>query len=265
MTTTNPRQPSGSRQQYRTPPRHNYRRTSRRSSQPPEGQPRSSSQRSSSNSYDPVVNGLPGKTFALVLGLWSIAINITNVYNHFAPEASARFIATGILNFIGALPVFSLLAFLFRVGMALIAFLLFRTMRQKKLMTNYIWLILWFTCLYGALVGLGQVILTFPLILAGYLVVALQYAEIIFWNAKNPGAHLWVLVAVAYGAEFWLQYNMMPFHSDYATSMGLISGLMGLGEFNWAGFQPIQCFFAAIGIFGIEISERILKIVERYA
>lgn len=40
---------------------------------------------------------------------------------------------------------------------------------------------------------------------------------------------------------------------------------MGLGQFNWSGFQPIQLLFAGIGIFGIEISERILKITERYA
>ncbi|MEM9008565.1 MAG: hypothetical protein AAGE59_34275 [Cyanobacteria bacterium P01_F01_bin.86] len=261
MTTIDPRRSykAGSHQEsYR---RRSRTRSSRRT---PESSVRQSRQ-SSKTSYDPIVNGLPGKTFALILGLWSVAININNVYSHFAPEATARFIATGILDFIASLPVFSLLAFLFRLGMGIAAYLLFGIMRDKKLMTNAIWLIIWCTCLYAAVVGLGQVILTFPLLLAAYSVAALQYMEIIFWNAKKPAAHLWALVIAAYAIEIWLQYDMMPFHSDYQTSLGLIRGLTSLGEFNWSGFQPIQCLFAAIGIFGIELSERILKIVERYA
>ena len=198
MTTTRPRrrrQPPGYRSQ-----RHSYENPERPNSTSYKRRTQSTPQKTTTkSSYDPVINGLPGKVFALILGLWSLAINVNNVYNHFAPEASARFIATGILNFIGSLPAFSLLAFLFRVGMGIMAFLLFRTMREKKLMTNAIWLIMWSSCLYGAVVGLGQVILTFPLLLAAYAVAALQYMEIIFWNAKRPGAHLWALVITAYG------------------------------------------------------------------
>ena len=200
----------------------------------------------------------------MVLGLWSIAINMHNLYYYFAPEASARFVATGILNFIAALPVFNLIAFVFRVGMAALAFLLFRIMRQKRLFMNPIWLIIWSSCLYGAIVGIVQVIMTFPLLLSMYLVAALQYAEIIFWNARKPSIQLWMLVLGAYGVEIWLQYEMMPFHTDYATSLGLVMAMGSLGDFNWAGFQPIQCLFAAIGVFGIEMAERILKITEKY-
>ncbi|MFG6101134.1 hypothetical protein U2F10_02700 [Leptothoe sp. EHU-05/26/07-4] len=200
----------------------------------------------------------------MVLGLWSIAINMHNLYYYFAPEASARFVATGILNFIASLPVFNLLAFVFRIGMAALAFLLFRIMRQKRLFMNPIWLIIWSSCLYGAIVGIVQVIMTFPLLLSMYLVAALQYAEIIFWNARKPSIQLWMLVLGAYGVEIWLQYEMMPFHTDYATSLGLIMAMGSLGNFNWAGFQPIQCLFAAIGVFGIEMAERILKITEKY-
>ena len=73
-----------------------------------------------------------------------------------------------------------------------------------------------------------------------------------------------MLVLGAYGVEIWLQYEMMPFHTDYATSLGLVMAMGSLGDFNWAGFQPIQCLFAAIGVFGIEMAERILKITEKY-
>ncbi|MEM8610461.1 MAG: hypothetical protein AAGF93_00470 [Cyanobacteria bacterium P01_H01_bin.105] len=188
-----------------------------------------------------------------------------NVYNHFAPEATSRFVATGILNFIAALPVFSFLAFVFRLGAGILAFMTFMTMRDKKILVNPIWLILLFTCVYAAVVGITEVILTFPIILAAYIVAALQYAEIIFWNARRRTTWLWLLVIAAYSMEVWLQYQMMPFHVDYQTSLGFLAGLMSLGEFNWMGFEPLQCFFALIGIFGIEISERLLKIVEKYA
>lgn len=222
------------------------------------------SRKPSAQKHNPVVNGLPGQIFAIALGLWSLAINLHNVYAKFAPEATSRFIASGIMNFIGNLPLIGFLSFCFRVGMAVLAYMLFQAMRKHKLWKNPVWLLLWITSLYATIVGLGNVILTFPLLMAAFVVGFLQYLEIIFWNARKPGIHLWFLVIGAYSIEIWLQYELMPFHTDYATFLGLLQGIFSLNAFNWAGFEPIQLLFAAIGIFGIELSERVAGIVEKY-
>lgn len=172
--------------------------------------------------------------------------------------------ASGILGFIGDLPLIGFLSFCFRIGAFVLAYFLFQAMRKHKLWKNPVWLLIWLTSLYAGIVGLANVILTFPLLMAAFVVGFLQYLEIIFWNARKPGIHLWFLVIGAYSIEIWLQYELMPFHTDYETFLGLVQAMFSLGNFNWQGFEPIQLLFAGIGIFGIELSERIAGIVEKY-
>ena len=253
---------------YRAHHSREHRSRAHRSREPRRPAPKSNNRRtptkSASPAHNPIVNGLPGQIFAIVLGLWSLAINLHNVYSKFAPEATSRFIASGILNFTAGLPLIGFLSFCFRIGAFVLAYLLFQSMRKHKLWKNPVWLLIWITCLYSGVVGLGKVILTFPLLMAAFVVGFLQYLEIIFWNARKPGLHLWFLVVGAYSIEVWLQYELMPFHTDYDTFLGLVQAMFSLGDFNWQGFEPIQLLFAAIGIFGIELSERIAGIVEKY-
>ncbi|MEO0867562.1 MAG: hypothetical protein AAFY17_03750 [Cyanobacteria bacterium J06642_11] len=214
--------------------------------------------------HDPIINGLPGRVFAFTLFTSSICLNVYNVYRHFAPASFERFIASGIFQFLEELPAFGFIGFLFRLGSAAAAFFIFKQMRKHKLGLNPVWWMMFATSIYFTLVGLANVLLTLPFLLAMALVGGLQYFEIIFWNARRKSVFLWLVVLAAYTIEVWLQYDMLPFHADYDSALGLVTAMTGL-SFNWQGFMPIQCIFAAIGIFGIEAGERLLGIVDNYA
>ena len=208
-------------------------------------------------------NKLPGRILVWVLFISSIVLNIFNVYQRFAPAVSERFIATGILNFLFKLPIFNFLGFSFRVGAVVFAIYLVHLMRKYGYGMNPVWWLMFSSSVYLALAGIATTLTTLPFLLALVLVGGLQYLEIIFWNAPRRSVFLWLLVVGAYIAEIWMQYDMLPFHRDYASAWELVKAFSGFG-FNWDGFQPVQMIVAAVGILGIEAGEKLLKIIERH-
>lgn len=209
-------------------------------------------------------NLIPAYFFWVILFLTSIGINVYNVYNRFAPQTMERFLASGIYDFIFGLPVFGFVAFLVWVGALAAVFFTLRTMHRYKLWGNPVWWIILFCSAFVLVVGLSELLLSIPFLVALSIVGLLQYLEIIFWNAKRKTTILWIVVITAYLIEAWMQYDMLPFHHDYTTALGLVKDMMGM-SFRWEGFKPLQGILALVGIFGIEAGDRMIKLVKKCA
>ncbi|NEQ54575.1 MAG: hypothetical protein F6K11_31330 [Leptolyngbya sp. SIO3F4] len=203
-----------------------------------------------------------GKIFAGCLFMGSLILNVWNIYQRVHPATEERFLATGILQFLGDLAGFSVLAFVFRLLFCGACILLVRESRKVR-SKKVIYYVLSFVCGYCAWVGLANSFLTLPFLMAVILVAALQWLEILAWDLKERSVFLWMLIGLAYAFEIWLQYDMMPFHSDYANTFELIKGFVS-PSFNWEGFLPIQVLLAVLGVLGIELGDRINKIIDNH-
>ena len=213
---------------------------------------------------DNTANLIPAYFFWAVLLLASIGLNIYNVYNRFAPQAVERFLASGIYDFIFSLPVFGLVAFLVRLGALVATIYVVRVMHRSKLWANPVWWMILFLSVFVLTVGLSELLVSIPFVVALSVVAIIQYLEIIFWNAKKKSTVLWIVVAIAYLIEAWMQYDMLPFHHDYATAWDLVNAMSGM-SFNWDGFRPVQGLLAMVGLFGIEAGDRMLRLVRQHA
>ena len=236
--------------------------TGQQRTEPPK--PKESSKPKKKQSKASSANLVPAYCFWVVLFLASIGLNVYNVYNRFAPEALERFVASGVYEFLFALPAFGLAAFLFWVGALVASGFIVRIMYRNKLWGNPVWWILLFSSVFCLTVGLSRILASLPFLLALAIVGIIQYLEIIFWNARRKTTVLWIVVALAYLVEIWMQYEMLPFHHDYATAWGLARDMTGM-SFNWEGFKPVQALLALVGIFGIEAGERMIKLVRDHA
>lgn len=204
--------------------------------------------------------------FAMGLFVASLGINVFNVFQTFAPATNARFIASGVIDFILLLPGFTLLAVLFRiaVGALLVVSLQQKTHRRwQEWITSPVWLIYLFILGYCLFTGLSNVVMTIPFLVALMIVALLQFVEILFWTVPNRHPVLWVATAVAYAIESGLQYHMLPFHPSYDTALGLLAA-MGSPSFDWAALDMVQVVIAVIALLGVELGGSLVRIVHRY-
>ena len=208
-------------------------------------------------------NAILGTFFALGLFAVSLGINVFNVYNSFAPATNARFIASGVIDFILMLPGFSLLAIGFRIAAAALLIMAL-LQRNYGALVNPVWWVYLFILGYGLFTGLANVITTIPFIVALLIVALLQFIEVIFWGVSVRHPMLWFSAGVAYLVEVTLQYAMLPVHSDYDNFFSLVLA-MGTAGFNWSGFDLVQGVVALVGLFGIEMGARLLQVIREYA
>lgn len=201
-------------------------------------------------------------------GLWfmgSVGLNLVNAFFKIAPEGEKRVVASSIVKFLDDLPVMPLIEFAWVVACFYLAFRVFVEMRRRKLFIHPVWWIGFGSLLFCGTVGLKGSILQYPLLMSAFFVGIIQHLEIIFWDVPRKSYVLYAIMGVAYLAEIWWQYEMLPFHQDYESFLQLILAFLNM-ELNWLGFQPIQMLWAlGVGVFGIEGAHMARKAIRRYA
>ena len=208
-------------------------------------------------------NLLPAYFFWAVLLLTSLGLNIYNVYSRFAPESRERFAASGIFEYLFSLPLFGLVAFVFWCASAYATYVVVSEMLKGKHWTNPVYWLLTGIGALCVLTGLEGLLINFPVVLAASAVGMMQYLEILFWNANKRSKVFWAVICITYVVEIGLQYEMLPFHHDYPSTVAFVQGLMSM-DFDWTGFRIFQLFLAVIGVFGVEAGDRMIKLVKSH-
>ena len=200
---------------------------------------------------------------ALFWGIFcaSFGTNFYNVFLQFGPALDARLRASGFLTSILGLERFALLDCASRVLAVFFGYLLYREYKREKRREIIYWPAI-MLCGYAVFTGLGVTLTTSPFIIAAIIVLGIQYLEIMAWdNPRGTTAFIWILVFGGYGIEFFLQYDMLPFHRDYMTAIGFLLGIMS-ADFDVTGFLVLQAFFGiVIGMLGVELANTLRKAI----
>ena len=174
-----------------------------------------------------LVTLLPAQVIVLALAVTSLLLNVYNIWSHFTFAATERFLATGLITALKIMFIWPFLKFGFWVATAIAGIWLFTFIfKQRQARNPVLWGLFSLTVACNFM-GLENTILQFPVLLAGIIVIAIQYVEIIFWNTRRRSVYLWLLMLIPYGFEFGLQYEMMPVHMHYDTFLGFIQAVFG--------------------------------------
>ena len=230
----------------------------------PKANSSSSKPENSSNKRRSSAAMLPASFIVFGLAISSVVLNVYNIWQHFTHAATQRFLATGLITALKIMFIWPFLKFGFFVATAAAAIFMFRFIRRTRQNRNPVLWGMFGMAVFCAVIGLENTILQFPVILAAFIVITIQYIEIIFWNTRRKSVYLWLLMLIPYGFEFGLQYQMVPIHWHYDTVVSFIEGVFS-GQLDWRAFKPVHTLLMLVSVLGIELGERFFNLVERFS